>query len=94
MSHKSLLTRRCLFSLPLAASAAAQPAKPLPPAVAVAAALKELTFDASQCWRVRDLALVREDVKLYFTDGYVMMSRPVAGAPPRSHHAWTPPGCQ
>lgn len=81
MSHKSLLTRRCLFSLPLAASAAVQPAKPIPPAVAVAAALKELTFDASQCWRVRDLALVREDVKLYFTDGYVMMSRPVAGAP-------------
>jgi hypothetical protein len=81
MSHKSLLTRRCLFSLPLAATAAAQPATPPFPAVAVAAALKELTFDAAQCWRVRDLALVREDVKLYLTDGFVMFSRPLAGAP-------------
>ena len=81
MSHKSLLTRRCLFSLPLAATAAAQPATPLIPAVAVAAALKDLTFDAAQCWRVRDFALVREDVKLYLTDGFVVFSRPVAGAP-------------
>ena len=81
MSHRSLLTRRCLFSLPLATSAAAQPAKSLPPATAVAAVLKELAFDASQCWRVRDLALVREDIKLYFTDGYLVLSRPVAGAP-------------
>jgi hypothetical protein len=55
MSHRSLLTRRCLFSLPLAATAAAQPATPHFPAVAVAAAMKELAFDAAQCWRVRDL---------------------------------------
>jgi len=81
MSHRSLLTRRCLFSLPLAATAAAQPATPHFPAVAVAAAMKELAFDAAQCWRVRDLVLVREDVKLYLTDGFVVCSRPLAGAP-------------
>jgi hypothetical protein len=43
--------------------------------------MKELAFDAAQCWRVRDLVLVREDVKLYLTDGFVVFSRPLAGAP-------------
>lgn len=81
MSHKSQLTRRCLFSLPLAATAAGQTAPPVPHAAAIAAALKELVFDAAQCWRVRDLALAREDVKLYLTDGFVLLSKPLGGAP-------------
>jgi len=81
MSHKLQLTRRCLFSLPLAA-AAAQPAVPTQtPAAAVAAALKELSFDAAQCWRVRDLSLIREDCKLYLTDVFLILSKPLDGQP-------------
>lgn len=78
MSHKLQLTRRCLFSLPLAG---AQIVVPPTPAAAVAAALKEIGFDAAQCWRVRDLALAREDIKLYLTDGFVLLSKPLAGQP-------------
>ncbi len=80
MSHKSRLTRRCLFSLPLAASriAGAQESAPVKPAAAAAAALKEVSFDPAQCWRVRDLVLVREDVKIYLTDGFVALAKPLA----------------
>jgi hypothetical protein len=81
MSHRSRLTRRCLFSLPLAGSSFAQSAGAEKPAVAVAAALKEIAFDAGNCWRVRDLSLAREDLKLYLTDGFVLLSKPIAGAP-------------
>jgi len=78
MSHRSQLTRRCLFSLPLAG---AQLAVPTTPAATVAAALKEIAFDPAQCWRVRDLALTREDIKLYLTDGFVLLSKPLDGRP-------------
>lgn len=79
MSHKLPLTRRCLFSLPLALGA--QPAAPVRPAVVTAAALKEIAFDAGQCWRVRDLTLMREDVKLYLTDGFVVLSKSLGDGP-------------
>lgn len=79
MSHKSQLTRRCLFSLPLAAAAVA--AEAVRPAAAVTAALKETGFDAGKCWRVRDLAIAREDIKVYLTDGFIVFSRPVRGRP-------------
>ena len=55
------------------------------PAAAVAAALKEIAFDRRQCWRVRDLALAREDIKLYLADGFVMLlqtARQAARWPP------------
>lgn len=78
MSRKSQLTRRCLFSLPLAG---AQLAIPTTPAAAAAAALKDIAFDPAQCWRVRDLALAREDIKLYLADGFVMLSKPLGERP-------------
>ncbi len=79
MSHKSQLTRRCLFSLPLAGAQLA--AATTTPAAAVAAALKDIAFDPAQCWRVRDLALAREDIKLYLSDGFVMLSKPLGDRP-------------
>ena len=81
MSHRSQLTRRCLFSLPLGAAAAGQTTETGGPAAQVAAAMKELGFDGGACWRVRDLTLVRQDVKVYLTDGFLMLSKPLAGAP-------------
>jgi hypothetical protein len=46
-----------------------------------AAALKQLSFDAQRCWRVRDLHLAREDVKLYLTEGYLVLSQPLGRGP-------------
>lgn len=60
-----------LFSLPLAAG----------PAADVARALHEITLDRDTCYRVRDLTLVKEDIRIYLTDGYLIFSKPVAGRP-------------
>ena len=48
---------------------------------ALAAELKELSLDPERCYRVRDLRLDREDAKLYFTEGLIIFSKPIAGAP-------------
>jgi len=63
----------------LAAAVSGQPASPVRPAARVAAELKELAFDPSRCWRVRDLAIAREDLKLYLTDGFVALAKPLGG---------------
>jgi len=47
----------------------------------VARAIRENSFDRDECYRVRDLTLVREDIKIYLTDGYLIFSKPVAGRP-------------
>ena len=41
--------------------------------------LLETGLDAEQCYRVRDLFLEREDVKLYFTDGLLIFAKPHRG---------------
>src|SRR5690349_20670111 len=57
----------------------------LPPPVAavtageIARSIRENSFDRDECYRVRDLTLVKEDIKLYFTDGHLIFSKPVAG---------------
>ena len=43
------------------------------------AEIRQLSLDASQCYRVRDLFLEREDFKFYFSDGRLIFARPVAG---------------
>jgi hypothetical protein len=45
----------------------------------IARAIRENTFDRDECYRVRDLTLVREDIKIYLTDGHLIFSKPVAG---------------
>ncbi len=39
----------------------------------------EIGLDAGDCYRVRDLFLEREDIKLYFTDGYLIFAEPYDG---------------
>ena len=51
----------------------------LPTAREYAAELKSSTLDPQECYRVRDVTLVREDVRLYFTDGYLIFGKPVDG---------------
>ena len=59
--------------LPLAGRAAG------PTAAETARAVRDAGLDPAQCYRVRDLSLYKEDIKLYFNDGYLMFSKPVAG---------------
>jgi hypothetical protein len=45
----------------------------------LARAVRENTFDRDECYRVRDLTLTVEDIKIYLTDGHLIFSRPVGG---------------
>ena len=49
------------------------------PASDLARAIRENSFDRDECYRVRDLVLVKEDIKLYLNDGHLIFSKPVAG---------------
>ena len=42
-------------------------------------AIQNLGLDPQQCFRVRDVFLEREDVKLYFVDGYLIFAEPLRG---------------
>lgn len=59
--------------LPLAGWAAG------PTAAETARAVRDAGLDPDQCYRVRDLSLYKEDIRLYFNDGYLIFSKPVAG---------------
>lgn len=43
----------------------------------LAAAFAQLDLDPTECYRVRDLALLREDLRLFFNDGYLIFARPI-----------------
>ena len=36
-------------------------------------------LDPGECYRVRDLSLVKEDLRLYFNDGFLIFAKPVRG---------------
>src|SRR5450432_4693655 len=44
-------------------------------------AIRENSFDRDECYRVRELTIVKEDIRIYFTDGHLIFSKPVAGRP-------------
>ena len=58
-------------------------AAPLPgvggTAADIARAIRENSFDRDECYRVRDLTIIKEDIRIYLTDGYLIFSKPVAG---------------
>src|ERR1035437_4135224 len=45
----------------------------------IARAVRENSFDRAECYRVRDLVILKEDIRVYLTDGYLIFSKPVAG---------------
>src|SRR5215471_16753106 len=47
----------------------------------LARAIRENGFDRDECYRVRDVAINKEDIRLYFNQGYLIFSKPVAGRP-------------
>src|ERR1044072_5263676 len=63
-----------LFLLLHAAYAATTPAQP-------PRAIRERSFDRDECYRFRDIAFAKEDIRIYFTQGYLIFGKPVAGKP-------------
>ena len=47
----------------------------------VAARIDGAGLNPEECYRVRDLALSREDLRFYFTEGYLMFGKPAGEAP-------------
>jgi hypothetical protein len=43
--------------------------------------LRSVELDPEECYRVRELSFSRGDVQFFLTDGYLIFSRPVLGAP-------------
>ncbi len=41
--------------------------------------IREAGLDSERCYRVRDLDFAKEDVRFYFTDGYLTFGKPVDG---------------
>src|SRR5215469_15175666 len=52
----------------------------LPSAADLARAIREAGLDPDECYRVRDLHYQKEDIHVYFNDGYLIFSKPIAGA--------------
>ena len=40
----------------------------------LAAQIRDAGIDVDACYRVRDLAFTREDIRFFFTDGYLAFS--------------------
>ncbi len=45
----------------------------------LARALHENSFDRDECYRVRDVTIIKDDLKIYLTDGHLIFSKPVNG---------------
>src|ERR1700694_3945001 len=45
----------------------------------IARAIRENSFDRDECYRVRDLTIVKDDIRIYLTEGHLIFSKPVAG---------------
>ena len=45
----------------------------------VARAIRESSFDRDECYRVRDITIFKDDLKIYLTEGHLIFSQPVAG---------------
>ena len=41
--------------------------------------VREISLDPGECYRVRDLALPKDEARFFFTDGYLIFAKPVAG---------------
>ena len=80
-----LETGRCnrllvLFLLLAVARAAAPQEVPKPAAGAELLKLIHSSgFDETECYRVRDLSLFKEDLRLYFNEGYLIFAKPIHG---------------
>ena len=45
----------------------------------VARGVREVELDSTECYRVHDVQINKDDIHLYFTDGYIIFGKPVNG---------------
>jgi len=45
----------------------------------VAREVREVELDSTECYRVHDVQLNKDDIHLYFTDGYIIFGKPING---------------
>ena len=50
-----------------------------PSAAELARAIHNAALDPGECYRVRDLSFREDDIRLYFSDGYLIFSKPAGG---------------
>lgn len=48
-------------------------------AAKMAGLIRETSLDPDECYQVRDLSLVREDIRIFLTDGFLIFGKPVNG---------------
>ena len=41
--------------------------------------VREISLDPGECYRVRDVALPKDEARFFLTDGYLIFAKPVAG---------------
>jgi hypothetical protein len=79
----SFKSRACLVACALeAALAMAAPAaqkEPFATGANLGKLIRATGLDPTECYRVRDLNFVKDDIKFYFNDGYLIFSKPVNG---------------
>lgn len=45
----------------------------------LASEIREISLDPAECYRVRELTLPKDEARVFFTDGYLIFTKPVAG---------------
>ena len=45
----------------------------------LARGVREVELDTTECYRVHDVQINKDDIHLYFTDGYLVFGKPVNG---------------
>src|SRR5438132_4640843 len=51
------------------------------PGADLARRITQAGLNPEDCYRVRDLAMSKEEIRLYFTDGYIIFGKPVGDSP-------------
>lgn len=68
---------RTLALILISAAAGARAAGPS--AAELARAIHDAALDPEECYRVRDLSFRKDDIRLYFSEGYLIFSKPAGG---------------
>lgn len=67
------------FVFLLSAAVAVAALAPAQSAAEIARSIRDAGLDPNECYRVRDFRFQREDIRIYFSDGYLIFSKPIGG---------------
>jgi Peptidase family M1 domain len=68
-SMRWVLAVACSLCIPLSAGTGTD----------VARAIRENTFDHDECYRVRDISIIKDDLKIFLTDGHLIFAKAIDG---------------